>query len=206
MLCNKIMNFICKKTLKRHFTVYHQEINVLNNEDRIIKFFETKLAYLDNLKHNETRDATAIAKVKASFIIRNALAKRGRPLQDGEFFKELAVAVLECFGNQGIEFSKIISEIPKSRRTIMRRIADIASFIYLNVRKNILKGKFYAIALEESTDVRDISQSIICVRTVNESFDVNEEIFCLCGLHQNATGRNIYKVVEERLFSFADKN
>ncbi|XP_017463324.1 PREDICTED: protein ZBED8-like, partial [Rhagoletis zephyria] len=58
----------------------------------------------------------------------------------------------------------------------------------------------------EITDVCDVSQLIVCIRIVDDEFNIQEDMLCLRGLHNNATGKNIYEIVEQQLFSFAEKN
>lgn len=146
------------------------------------------------------------AKLKASYIASIALAKKGRPFDDGNFLKEVAVDILDCFGQKGKEMSEIIKSIPLSRRTITRRTEDAASFLFLKTKQTILNSEAYALSLDESTDLNDTCQLILCFRTVNTNFEVTEGMLSLVAMKSNVTGEDIYDVINEKVFSFANKD
>lgn len=62
---------------------------------------------------------------------------------------------------------------------------------------------FFAICLDESVDINDVAQLIICVKTVDINFEIHEEMLSLVGLHSNVNGID---AVMEEVFSFADKS
>lgn len=55
--------------------------------------------------------------------------------------------------------------------------------------------KYFSLALDESTDVMDISQLLIFTRTIDSSFVVHEELFKLVSLHNITKGTDIFNAV-----------
>ena len=43
--------------------------------------------------------------------------------------------------------------------------------------------KYFSLALDESTDVMDVSQLLILIRTIDSSYEVHEELLKLVSLH-----------------------
>ncbi|XP_046808387.1 SCAN domain-containing protein 3-like [Lucilia cuprina] len=79
---------------------------------------------------------------------------------------------------------KLCQDIPLSRRTITRRTEDI----------------------NESTDINNICQLIICIKTVNANLECFEEMFEVVSLHGHVTGQVLYDALDVNVFAFADKN
>jgi hypothetical protein len=50
------------------------------------------------------------------------------------------------------------------------------------------KCEYFSIALDESTDISDMSQLLFFVRTVDDTFSVKEELLDLVPLHTSAKG------------------
>lgn len=211
LVCQRVLSRMNKCDMQRHYYALHNEYEDIIGDARealIIRlkktFYEKYIADSGKLSSEETTEL--YLKRKASFIVATSLAKRCRPLEDGEFFKELCNDVLQCFGEKAEEVRKIVNDIPLSSRTIARRTETISEFIFSNVKKRILNCKFFSICLDECTDLNDIAQLIICVRSVNEHFDVHEEMFNLYGLHNSVKGKFIFDIVNENVLSFTDKN
>ena len=72
-----------------------------------------------------------------------------------------------------------------SHQTVARRVDDLSSNIESSLIKRLHACKFYSLALDESTDVRDTAQLPIFVRGVTENFDVIEELLDLCSMKDN---------------------
>ena len=52
--------------------------------------------------------------------------------------------------------------------------------------------KYYSLALDESTDVCEVSQLLIFILTIDEEFTINEELFQTIPLHGTTKGSDIY--------------
>lgn len=226
MICFKVLKNIRKSCFRTHYFAFHKEYENFKNEERFLKLYEIKLAFIEkqnNVQLNNNTDqlqnsaqqnsnsceedvSLVKAKLKASFIVSFALAKKGRPLEDGSFLKEVTADMLECFGEKGREMSEIIKNVPLSRRTIARRTEDISSFLYLQTKQNIVDSEYFSLCLDESTDINDTSQLLICYRSVNRNFEISEGMLSLIGMRSNVKGKDIYDAVNEKAFSFANKD
>ena len=55
--------------------------------------------------------------------------------------------------------------------------------------------KYFSLALDESTDVMDVSQLLIFTRTIDSSYEVHEELLKLVSLHDTTKGTDIFNAV-----------
>lgn len=55
--------------------------------------------------------------------------------------------------------------------------------------------KYFSLALDESTDVMDVSQLLIFTRTIDSTFEVHEELLKLVALHDTTKGTDIFNAV-----------
>ncbi|XP_062415327.1 general transcription factor II-I repeat domain-containing protein 2A-like [Pungitius pungitius] len=55
--------------------------------------------------------------------------------------------------------------------------------------------KYFSLALDESTDVTDVSQLMFFARTIDNAFDVHEELLKLASLHDTTKGSDIFNAV-----------
>ncbi|KAL2089187.1 hypothetical protein ACEWY4_016086 [Coilia grayii] len=55
--------------------------------------------------------------------------------------------------------------------------------------------KYFSLALDESTDVMDVSQLLIFARTIDSTFEVHEELLKLVSLHGTTKGTDIFNAV-----------
>lgn len=123
LVCQRVLSRMNKCDMQRHYYALHNEYEDIIGDARealIIRlkktFYEKYIADSGKLSSEETTEL--YLKRKASFIVATSLAKRCRPLEDGEFFKELCNDVLQCFGEKAEEVRKIVNDIPLSSRTI----------------------------------------------------------------------------------------
>ena len=106
---------------------------------------------------------------------------------------------------KAINENKISSEFEKislSRRTVTRRIADTDSAIRKTLQTILTDCAYFSIALDESTDVSDVSQLLIFVRVISPQFEVYEELLELCSLHGTTKGSDIFNAVKNAIEPF----
>lgn len=211
LVCQRTVVRDYKFFIERHYRLCHSEYDKLSNNDREELLRNLKKPFYEKMI-NDSQESQAeklpdrILKRKASFVIAAGLAKRCRPFEDGMFYKELSDSVLECFGEKGAEMRKLINDIPVSSTTITRRTENISAFIYSNIKDRIINCKYFSLCLDEYTDITDICQLMICVRTIDNNFEIHEEMLTMVALHGNVKGNTIFDVVNQELSSFADKN
>uniref|UniRef100_A0A3Q3JZ16 HAT C-terminal dimerisation domain-containing protein n=1 Tax=Monopterus albus TaxID=43700 RepID=A0A3Q3JZ16_MONAL len=110
---------------------------------------------------------TRVLTVHASYAVALQLAKAKKPLADGELIKRCAIEMAKAFGDNN-----------------------------LGKMKQVMHDcKYFSLALDESTDVTDVSQLLIFTRTIDGSFEVHEELLKLVLLHDTTRGTDIFNAV-----------
>lgn len=195
----------------------HRSFDKLKGVNRELKVLEFKAAFFLQFIADDANDVLidmeSIAKEnnnlpvkKASYIVALALAKQCRPLEDGIFFKNLVTDVLSCFGEKCYEAVRLCQNIPLSRNTITRRTEEISQFIHFAAKKRLQNCKYFSLSLDESTDINNICQLMICIKTVDENLTCFEEIFELVSLHGHVTGQVLYEAIDSKIFTVAEKS
>ena len=137
---------------------------------------------------------TQESSLKASYVVSLELAKAKKPLSDGEMVKRCAVEMAKAFGDDNM--AKNFETVSLSRRTVTRRIFDIQNHVEGKLREIMNDCKYFSLALDESTDVMDVSQLLVYTQAVNSSFEVHEELLKLVSLHDTTKGQDIFNAVE----------
>ena len=107
--------------------------------------------------------------------------------------KRCAVEMAKAFGDNSMV--KNFETVSLSRRTVTRRIAEIHDHVEGKLKQLIHDCKYFSLALDESTDVMDVSQLLIFIRTIDSSFEVHEELLKLVSLHDTTKGTDIFNAV-----------
>ena len=132
--------------------------------------------------------------LNASYAVSLDLAKNKKPLSDGEMVKRCAIAMCKSFGQD--DMANNFESVSLSRRTVTRRIFDIQNHIEGKLKDVLHDCKYYSLALDESTDVTDVSQLLIYTRAINSSFEVHEELLKLASLHGTTKGVDVFNAVQ----------
>ena len=82
-----------------------------------------------------------------------------------------------------------------SHQTVARRVKDLSDNVKLQLQTKDKNCKYFSLALDESADVSDISQLLVCIRTVDENFIVCEELLKTCPLYGSAKGIDIFNIL-----------
>uniref|UniRef100_A0A3Q1BIY7 HAT C-terminal dimerisation domain-containing protein n=1 Tax=Amphiprion ocellaris TaxID=80972 RepID=A0A3Q1BIY7_AMPOC len=114
-----------------------------------------------------TKTTTAQKSALKAYVVTLELTKAKKPLSDGEMVKRLT-----------------------------RRIFDIQNHVEEKLKQVINDCKYFSLALDESTDVTDVSQLLIFNRTIDSSSEVHEELLKLVSLHETTKGTDIFKAVK----------
>ena len=115
----------------------------------------------------------SVAHLTASYDVALTLAKKGKAFWDGEVVKECAIKMAFAFGAK--ELAGKCQKVSISHQTVARSVEDLSDNVKLQLQTNVKNFKYFSLALDESTDVGDISQLLVCIRTVDENFIVCEE-------------------------------
>lgn len=131
--------------------------------------------------------------ITASYDVALELARAKKPLSDGEVVKRCAVKMAKAFGDNNT--AKNFEAVSLSRRTVTRRIFDIHNHVDMKMKQVMQDCKYFSLALDESTDVTDVSQLMVFARTIDNAFDVHEELLKLASLHDTTKGSDIFNAV-----------
>lgn len=112
---------------------------------------------------------------------------------------------MNCFGEKFQEALELCQKIPLSRRTVARRTEEVSKFIHSAAKTRLTNCKYFSISLDESTDINNICQLIICIKTVDTNLTCFDEVLDLVSLHGNVTGQVLYDTIESKVFSIVDK-
>ena len=79
----------------------------------------------------------------------------------------------------------------KASYVVSLELFDIQNHVEGKIREIMNDCKYFSLALDESTDVMDVSQLLIYTQAVNSSFEVHEELLKLVSLHDTTKGQDI---------------
>ena len=123
---------------------------------------------------------------KISYLIAEKLAKKGKPLADGELIKGW---IFIAFNEYCPDKVNLVKETCLSHQTIGRRIDDWSDNIDGTLKDKLSACVLYSLALDESTDQSDTAQLVIFIREIDENFNIIEEMLDLCHRgHNNRQG------------------
>ena len=165
-------------SLKQHLANAHPSIMSKNRS-----FFESKLSGLKRQKLDQTGMfwRTNKAAVHASYAIALHVAKTKKPHNIGETL--LKPCVLESVKLVlGEKASQTMKQISLSNDTIKSRIHEMSDNIKSKVLSKIDSSPVFALQLDESTDISNLSQLLVYVRYVADE-----------GLMRNFCSLNLWK-------------
>lgn len=202
----------------RHYNRHHKNIYKSYSNDEKQKLLESYKNQINMNKRNETvlfscshnpdnqsnsfnnpSTTNVIISNKESLAVSYAVAleigKKKKNFSDRPFIKDCAIAMAEAFGNNvAMEQFKTVA---LSRQTIFRRITSLNNFLETELRIIIQNSVYFSLCLDENTDISDISQLLIFIRTVGNDFIANEELLELHSLYETTKGTDIYSGVKK---------
>ena len=90
---------------------------------------------------------------------------------------------------------KLFEMISLTRNTVASRIQDMGNNITVQLATRTAKSIFFALALDESTDITDTAQFSIFIRGISSDFELFEDLLALEALHDTTKGCDIAEVV-----------
>jgi len=193
LLCLEILanDSMKPSRLSRHLITKHPE-----HEKKPVEFFTRCLKSCD-VQSNTLRKFTKLNDkcLEASLEVSYLIAKNKKPHTIGEtLILPAALKMVEMI--HGTEYAEKLKSIPLSAKTVKNRIERIADDLKKQViEKMLLCGKF-AIQLDESTDVSNMSQLLVFTRFVFNTEIFEELLFCE-PLKERCTGQDIFLTVND---------
>jgi hypothetical protein len=175
VICNeKLSNHSMKPSLlQRHFNTKHALF-----KDKPLELFKRKEMELKHSR-NTLKSFTAANSqaLEASYLVSLRIAQTGKPHTIGESLilpaaKDIVSSVL------GPNAAKKLDVVPLSDCTVSRRIHDLASEVKTVLIQRIQQSKYFAIQLDESTDITNFAQLMTYVRYEFEQSVEEEFLFC----------------------------
>ena len=122
-----------------------------------------------------------------------------KAFSEGEFIKECLIIYTDIVLP---EKSDEVHKICLSRRTVTRRITDLAADVRNQCVIKCKEYEYFSVAVDESTDAKDNAQLAIFIRGINSDFAVFEEFLELVPLKSTTTGVDIFEAVKSSLEKF----
>lgn len=139
--------------------------------------------------------------MKANYVVSQILAKKMKPLTNGEHVKECMVAVSKLMFPEKIretEDSSLSSFISCCR------IDYIAGSTEKSLINTIHILQAYALALDKSVDSSDTTQFAIFIQGVNGDFNVTGEMAALQSMKGTITGADMMEILEKVMVKLLD--
>ncbi|XP_067124783.1 general transcription factor II-I repeat domain-containing protein 2-like [Centruroides vittatus] len=197
LICSESIAVFKEYNVKRHYTTKHsnkydQFTGDLKKQkvEKLMKAVTSQQAFL--MKTNNQSESVT----KASYEICNLLAKTLHCYSDGMFIKQCIEKAVEIICP---DQKKIFANISLSRRTVARRIDEMADNVDESLKKRVKAFEYFFICLDESTDITDTVQLAIFIRGVDSELNITEDFLDLVGLKGNTTGEIMYGAFEKTL-------
>ena len=133
--------------------------------------------------------------MKASYAVSLQIAKAKKPHTIGESL--IKPCILECANLVlGVKASEQLKQISLSKDTVKSRIVEMSSNIKDKVIMKAKRSLYFAIQLDESTDVQNLSQLLVFIQFIGEGKIEEEFLFCR-PLNGTTKGVDVMNSVED---------
>ncbi|KAL4105228.1 hypothetical protein QTP88_020490 [Uroleucon formosanum] len=183
--------------LKRHFSSKHA-----NLQSKEKNYFERLLNNQMNQRKHFKKIVTISDKAQiASYKVAEIIAKQLKPhtIAESLILPACSEIVQIMFGDDA---KKEIMKIPHSDDTIKNRIIHMSDDIEKTVTNKLTTNKLYfALQIDESTDISGIAHVLGFVRFIDENKIVNQ-FLCCKQLTERTTGQNVFDSISSYLDKF----
>ncbi|GFV35314.1 general transcription factor II-I repeat domain-containing protein 2A [Trichonephila clavipes] len=138
---------------------------------------------------------------EASYSAANAIARHGKPFQEGEILKEAWLACAPSLFDDFDNTDKIIQrikDVPLSRSTMKDRILKLAENVTDQQKNDINSTPFISLCLDESIDITKSARLAVFARYCVGNI-IKEELFAITSLLTTTKGTDICTAVRDSL-------
>ncbi|XP_064410162.1 SCAN domain-containing protein 3-like [Latimeria chalumnae] len=197
VICYEILANECLKPskLERHLKQKHSTL-----QNKPLEFFVRKKNELSKQRSVLEKATTQIEKgLKASYLVALRIAKCKKPHTIGEDLI-LPSAQDMCREVLGEEAARKIGSIPLSNNTVCRLISEMSINVKVQLIEMIRNVRYFALQLDETTDVANLAQLMIYVRFMHKNKLTEELLFCK-ELPTRTTGAEIFQLLNDFITS-----
>ncbi|XP_018394276.1 PREDICTED: general transcription factor II-I repeat domain-containing protein 2B-like [Cyphomyrmex costatus] len=189
-----------KFVIEKHFKNRHEKnYSNYSNSEKLSVIEGLKLVHQENsIPSSSSNDDSS--SLQASYAVSLLIAQNSKPFTEGAFIKDCIIETVKAFGNS-LTLEQAVN-IPLSAKTVTSRIADINDSIGDKLQDLLKSCKYFSLCLDESTDIRHMSQLSIFTRIVQNDYSCVEELLDFVVLRDTTTGLDIFLAVEETLKKF----
>lgn len=194
--CVVCFETLSNQSMKPSLLMRHQNTKHSDLVGKPIEFFKRKSTFLKKENQCMTKFVNTDSNlIKASYLASYRIAKDGKPHTIGETLllpaaMDMVQAVL------GEKAAKEIQKIPLSNNTVKRRIVDMSSNIEEQLSLQLQQCTYFALQVDESTDVTNMAQLLVFVRFDYHGEVIEEFLFCK-PLESNTTAELIFNIIDE---------
>lgn len=191
VVCGELL---ANSSMKPSLLTRHLQTKHANYEKKDRSFFERLLKQKNVVSYFGTVNKDKENAVEASYKISYHIAKSGKnhTIAENLIFPCIKDAVGCMLGE---ESARKIDTIPVSNSTISRRIRDMSDDIEETVITRIKNSKYFAIQVDESTDVTKCAVLLVIARYLYES-EVEENLLLCYSLRETTTGVDIFNAID----------
>ncbi|KYN03873.1 General transcription factor II-I repeat domain-containing protein 2B, partial [Cyphomyrmex costatus] len=200
LLCRYELSVAKKFVIEKHFKNRHEKnYSNYSNSEKLSVIEGLKLVHQENsIPSSSSNDDSS--SLQASYAVSLLIAQNSKPFTEGAFIKDCIIETVKAFGNS-LTLEQAVN-IPLSAKTVTSRIADINDSIGDKLQDLLKSCKYFSLCLDESTDIRHMSQLSIFTRIVQNDYSCVEELLDFVVLRDTTTGLDIFLAVEETLKKF----
>ncbi|XP_060129870.1 general transcription factor II-I repeat domain-containing protein 2-like [Zootoca vivipara] len=197
LICHDTVSVFKQFNIQRHYNTHHKDrYSSLTGQLRKDEIARLKTALTAQQNVFVKRKQENISSLRASFQISRLIARNGKPFVEGEFVKE---CILTASKEMCPEKTELFSTLSLSGSTVTRRIEEMGGNLHELLQNSSEKLRYFSLALDESTDIRDSAQLLIFIRGTNEKFEFTEELAALQSIKGTTTGEDIFAKVQQTI-------
>ena len=209
LICYEILSENKKASVKRHYLTKHatsiEQKFPLHSDERK-KYIDTQELKLkqqrNSLKGSMTENQCLTF---ASYKIALQIAKCQKPFVEGEFIKQCFIEICKSLFSSYANYSDILRKINSlqlSDSTIQRRIDELSTNISSKSENILSNCVAFSLAIDETTDISDISQMCVWYRAIDSNLNITTEILTIQPLHHHCKAQDILKSFNEVVENF----